>query len=44
MGIGLLTRLARDPSALPPFRKFISAFALVRKAKRDRRRSWSKGH
>src|SRR4249919_2286004 len=29
MGIGLPPRLARDPSALPPFRKFISAFALV---------------
>jgi sigma-B regulation protein RsbU (phosphoserine phosphatase) len=28
MGIGLPPRLARDPSALPPFRKFISAFAL----------------
>ena len=28
LGIGLPPRLARDPSALPPFRKFISAFAL----------------
>ena len=28
MGIGLPPRLARDPSALPPFRKFLSAFAL----------------
>jgi hypothetical protein len=28
MGIDLPPRLARDPSALPPFRKFISAFAL----------------
>ena len=28
MGIGLPPRLARDPSALPPFRKFISGFAL----------------
>jgi hypothetical protein len=27
-GIGLPPRLARDPSALPSFRKFISAFAL----------------
>ena len=30
MGIDLPPRLARDPSALPPFRKFISAFALTR--------------
>ena len=29
MGIDLPPRLARDPSALPPFRKFISAFALT---------------
>ena len=28
LGIDLPPRLARDPSALPPFRKFISAFAL----------------
>ena len=28
MGIDLPPRLARDPSELPPFRKFISAFAL----------------
>src|SRR4249919_2655673 len=28
MGIGLPPRLAKDPSALPPFRKFISGFAL----------------
>ena len=30
MGIDLPPRLARDPSPLPPFRKFISAFALSR--------------
>ena len=29
MGIGLPPRLAKDPSALPPFRKFISGFALA---------------
>jgi len=29
LGIGLPPRLARDPSALAQFRKFISAFALV---------------
>jgi hypothetical protein len=29
MGIGLPPRLARDPSAMPPFRKFISGFALA---------------
>ena len=28
LGIGLPPRLARDPSALPPFRKFLLAFAL----------------
>ena len=28
LGIGLPPRLARDPSALPPFRKFLSGFAL----------------
>jgi hypothetical protein len=30
MGIALPPRLARDPSALPPFRKFISGFALTK--------------
>ena len=29
LGIGLPPRLAKDPSALPPFRKFISGFALA---------------
>jgi hypothetical protein len=28
MGIALPPRLARDPSAQPPFRKFLLAFAL----------------
>ena len=32
MGIDLPPRLTRDPSALPPFRKFISAFALTASA------------
>jgi sulfate/thiosulfate transport system permease protein len=34
MGIGLPPRLARDLSALPPFRKFILAFALMAKPRR----------
>src|SRR5258705_13946777 len=29
IGIGLSPRLARDPSALPPFPKFLLAFALT---------------
>jgi hypothetical protein len=32
MGIDLPPRLASDPSALPPFRKFISAFALAKES------------
>ena len=39
MGIGLPPRLAREPSALPPFRKFISAFALIRVHRESERNS-----
>ena len=37
MGIGLPPRLVRDPSALPPFRKFLSGFALKERIRFTRR-------